>query len=279
MTSMIKTKIAIVAGSMVAISGSAHALPALLTPTGFGPASASSWVAGAAAGYNWQRGAVVFGLEGDINGLNLRSETVGTYTSPFPLVGYTYPSGDTIAKVDWYGTIRGRLGCAVGSFLFYGTGGLAYGGVGLTNNFTPGYFGTTSLIGPLNAQTSSVKVGWVAGVGVDYLLTHNLIIGLQYQYVDLGSVSQAALTAPAPFQAIQGAAAFAHAQFQVATLGLSYKFPPPVSSRDALATDLPLKAPPPPSSPWAGFYVGGHAGGAWGNNVTVTPPNRVLPPA
>ena len=128
--------------------------------------------------------------------------------------------------------------------------------------------------------TSSVKVGWVVGAGVDYHLTRNLILGLQYQYVDLGSVSMAAVTAPPPFQVISGSAAFAHAQFQVVTLGLSYHFPPAGASRNALAADLPLKAaPPPPADPWAGFYVGGRAGGAWGNNLTVTPPTRVLPPA
>lgn len=36
----------------------------------------------------------------------------------------------------------------------------------------------------------------------------------------------------------------------------------------ALAADLPAKAPPPPSWSWAGFYVGGNVGYSWGRSHT-----------
>ena len=33
------------------------------------------------------------------------------------------------AKIDWFGTVRGKIGFAANDWLFYGTGGLAYGDV------------------------------------------------------------------------------------------------------------------------------------------------------
>src|SRR5262245_60695181 len=59
-------------------------------PIGFGPASSSSWLVGAVAGYNWQQGAVVFGFEGDISWTGLKSETTGTFSSFSPT--YLFPS-------------------------------------------------------------------------------------------------------------------------------------------------------------------------------------------
>jgi hypothetical protein len=58
-------------------------------PSGFNSASASSWVAGGHAGYNWQRGQVVFGFETDLQGTHLQSAMNGglTFTpavNPFP---------------------------------------------------------------------------------------------------------------------------------------------------------------------------------------------------
>ena len=44
-------------------------------PAGFGSNSTdgSGWLAGAQAGYNWQRGSIVYGVEADISGTGLKS--------------------------------------------------------------------------------------------------------------------------------------------------------------------------------------------------------------
>jgi outer membrane immunogenic protein len=265
-------------GCVISSSASAAAIN-LVTPVGFAPASNSSWLAGAVAGYNWQRGAFVFGFEGDISGIGLKSETTGSFTTTFNNANFTYPSADAFAKVDWYGTVRARVGWAAGSFLLYGTGGLAYGNVSLTNNYNLGSQGQNLGITSLNAQTSSLRAGWVAGAGVEYLINTNLSLNLEYQYVDLGIISQGGLAAPAPFQLLTSPSATVHAQFQTVTLGLNWHFGAPSGSSSAYASmyTKATKAPP-PSDPWAGFYVGGRAGGAWGNNLSVTPPTRVLNP-
>lgn len=141
-------------------------------------ASASSWVAGGQVGYNWQSGSWVYGLEADISAMHLNSEM----NTVLPLV--PAPTASANAEVDWYGTVRGRLGWSTGPVLFYGTGGLAYGRVELNSNiFSP--------LGPvsLNSQTSSVRAGWVLGAGIDYMWLPNVILNIGYQHVDLGTVS------------------------------------------------------------------------------------------
>ena len=269
-----QTRIIAALASLLALTDTAFALPPQITPFGFGPASASSWLAGALAGYDWQRGSVVFGVVGDLSGTNLRSETSGGFNSN--ITNFSYPSGEESAKIDWYGTVRARLGWATGPLLVYGTAGLAFGHVTLANNYGLGTIGRALSIGALDEQTSSVRAGWVAGGGGEYMLNQNLSLNLEYQYVDLGSVGLGAMSAPAPLQRLARPGASVHAQFQVVTLGVTWCFPPP---QTAVASSPKHRgAPAAPSNPWEGLYVGGRAGGAWGNQLNVVPPTRFLPP-
>jgi outer membrane immunogenic protein len=259
-------------------SQAADAAALQILPVGFGAARNASWLAGAVAGYNWQRGAFVFGVEGDFSATGLKSEVMGSFANPLNN-GFVYPSADSFARIDWYGTLRARAGWAVGSFLLYGTGGLAYGNVSLTDNYDLGTSGQNLSIGPLNMQTSSVRFGWVAGAGVEYLINRNLSVNLEYQYVDLGFVSLAGMSAPAPFQVLTSPSATVHAQFQAVTIGMNWHFGAPSGPSDANASMYTKAAPLPPSDPWSGLYAGGRAGGAWGNNLGITTPTRILPPA
>jgi outer membrane immunogenic protein len=217
---------------------------------GSNSASGSSWVAGAQGGYNWQTGSVVYGFETDFSFTNLQSSMNGGLScfsfgssvacSTFP----TTPSAKTSSSVDWYGTVRGRLGWTTGPILLYGTGGLAYGKVDLNSNF--------NAVGlSLNSQTSSVRTGWVLGGGIDYMVRPNVLVNLGYQYVDLGSVSVASSACGGGCFVTQNASA--HAQFQVVMLGLNWKFTPTNAA----------------SRSWEGGYIGGHGGGAWGNNTNA----------
>ena len=219
---------------------------------GSNSANASSWLAGAQAGYNWQRDSLVYGLEADISAMHLRSEMSTRFTNLGPFLPDS--TANTTASVNWYGTVRGRLGLATGPVMFYGTGGLAYGKVNLNSNFNAVFTPMSSV--SLNSQTSSVKVGWVAGAGVEYMWRPNVILTLGYQYVDLGTANLASSTAITIGQARQSASA--HAQFQVVTVGLNWLFFPTDTAPQGLAP-----------KPWEGMYVGGHAGGAWGNSTNA----------
>jgi hypothetical protein len=51
--------------------------------------------------------------------------------------GFSIPDGNTDndgfeTKIDWFGTVRGKLGNASGPYLLYATGGLVYGQVKAT---------------------------------------------------------------------------------------------------------------------------------------------------
>ena len=234
------TKIVAAIVALLTLPASAFAqVPPPLSASASNSADASSWVAGAQLGYNWQRGPWVYGLEADISALNLKSE-MNTLVLAVPA-----SSASTSGDVDWYGTLRGRLGWAYGPLLFYGTGGLAYGRVELNSSIY-------SSVGPrsLNSQTSTVKTGWVAGGGIEYQWRPNLILSLEYQYVDLGSVSVADTTTA--FTGLLSQSANAHARFSAVMAGLSWRF-------------IPDGTP----ETWEGLYAGGHLGGAWGNRITA----------
>ena len=121
----------------------------------------SGGLVGGTAGYNWQIGNAVLGLEGDIDWANLK----GTNTSTLCPLGCS--TSDT-----WLSTVRGRAGYAFGGVLPYLTGGLAVGDIRAA---TPGFAGA-----------SNTSAGWTAGGGIEVGLTGNWSAKAEYLYVDLG---------------------------------------------------------------------------------------------
>jgi hypothetical protein len=116
---------ALAAARFVAVAGAfslsvSAAYAQTCVSNGSNSATASSWVAGAQTGYNWQQGSWVYGLETDLSGTGLKSSMSGGLTAPC-----VNDTANTSANVDWYGTVRGRAGWTAGKVLFYGTGGLA----------------------------------------------------------------------------------------------------------------------------------------------------------
>ncbi len=244
---MRRLSLAIIGAGLLAMwSSSAFAQCAVVRLNGSNSASASSAVGGAQLGYSWQRGSFVYGLETDISAIDLPSEINTTSTGNLCGVFPASATAITNADVNWYGTFRGRIGWSSGPILFYGTGGLAYGRVYLNSILNAS---EPSSSASLNAQTSSVRAGWVAGGGIEYALRPNVFLNLQYQYVDLGTVTVAD---PVFTPITLSQTASAHAQFSVATFGISWRFSPIDTS---------------PQGPWEGAYFGGHIGGAWGNDT------------
>jgi outer membrane immunogenic protein len=215
-------------------------LPPVTTSTGSVSGSASSWLAGAQAGYNWQRGQFVYGLETDISATHLNTNLNLVLLNPLSASAVANAN----ANIDWYGTVRGRVGWTQGPWLFYGTGGLAYGHADLSSSITGAPLA-------LSSQTSSTRAGWVAGAGIDYMWSPNVILSLGYQYVDLGNLSLASSSTGVGASALTQSAN-AHVQFQVVTAGLSWRF----------YSSAPQSR--------EGLYAGGHVGGAWGNDTNAS---------
>ena len=110
--------------------------PTPFFPTSLG-SSASSWLGGAQAGYNYQIGSAVLGVETDFDWTNLSRS--GSFTSGVdPGLGTTVTVTSS-ARMNWLGTLRVRAGFAATAdnrLLIYGTGGLAYGGVNANASMT-----------------------------------------------------------------------------------------------------------------------------------------------
>ena len=115
---------------------------------------------GGLAGFNYQMGQLVLGVEGDFTGW-----TVGE-------IRYTAITGDFLtARSKWGGSIRGRLGYAADHALFYVTGGAAF----ISNETT---IPTTGV----SVGGDGTRAGWTAGGGIDYAFTNNWFAGIEYRY-------------------------------------------------------------------------------------------------
>jgi outer membrane immunogenic protein len=105
---------------------------------------------GGQAGYNWQYGNIVAGVEVDFDGADLKT-TIGR----------------TPVKIDELASARARLGFTLmPNVLVYGTAGPGWGhediaGVAGVNQF-----------------------GWTAGVGLEYMLSHNFIVRGEFLHYD-----------------------------------------------------------------------------------------------
>ncbi|ENT05009.1 hypothetical protein C038_01493 [Brucella sp. 63/311] len=86
-------------------------------------------------------------------------------------------------KVQWFGTVRARLGFTpTERLMVYGTGGLAYGKV---KTSLSAYDDGESF----SAGNSKTKAGWTLGAGVEYAVTNNWTLKSEYLYTDLGKRS------------------------------------------------------------------------------------------
>lgn len=132
-------------------------------------ADVDGFAGGAQAGYNFQANSMVFGIEADIGYLDLN----GTGTSSL--------SSDTHVTSDggYYGTVRGRLGYAADRVLVYGTGGLIFGDLG-------SYVYDDVPVGSLTTEDAGTQLGWTAGGGVEWAMSQDISLRLQYLYYDLG---------------------------------------------------------------------------------------------
>ena len=137
----------------------------------FGEDSGDGFVGGGQIGYNYQIGSFVVGVEADLQWADLGGSSGGFVVSSFTLPPTFVPAG-TAGGIDWFGTVRARLGVAFDRALIYATGGFAYGGADDNNGF-----------GLVNDD--DVRTGWVLGAGVEYAFTDNLTAGIEGLWVNL----------------------------------------------------------------------------------------------
>ncbi len=150
--------------------------------------NSNSLIGGGQAGYNWQLGSLVLGFEQDFQFLSLKPGFVYG-AAPLPPGAPGAPGalvvGDGFsANLKYMGATRAKLGWAWDRVMLYATGGLETGVADGTGNYVARTGGSPALS---FTQSRVFFVGWTAGAGVDYAMTNNIFLGLDYRYFDLGS--------------------------------------------------------------------------------------------
>jgi outer membrane immunogenic protein len=137
--------------------------------TANGGIDASGGFGGGQIGYNWQRPGctLVLGIEADFQGAGISGSIV---------------SGQTKIEdnLNWFGTVRGRLGYAMDSTLIYVVGGFAYGEV--ESKLTPLQHG---LALGVPSDVKETQTGFVLGGGIEHKFGPSWSVKAEYQYISL----------------------------------------------------------------------------------------------
>lgn len=194
------------------------------TVLGYNTASdtASGAIAGGQVGYNYQLdNNVVLGAEADIQWSGISGTAKENFSNTLvdsANVAYIFGSTSTqvlsygqagvterSAGLDYYGTVRARLGYAMGRFLPYLTGGVAYGRTTVegsttsqtfvnTLDYTTGAITNSTVRGTVALpSTSEDKWGWTVGGGGEFAIADDWTVKAEYLYMDLGSMDYAYL--------------------------------------------------------------------------------------
>jgi len=155
-------------------------------------------IGGVTAGYNWNTGTLVYGVEVDYstgpNGITPQGSE-----GPFWICG----SGDCNVSIDDFITVRGRVGIEYGGVLMYGTAGYASG------NITGGIYDS-------DQQGGGVASGWTAGAGIEFDVLANATGKIEILQVDLGAIPFGTNGDVETFDGV--------GSFSVVRFGLNYQF-------------------------------------------------------
>jgi len=199
---------------IVAIPGT-FLMPAAINNT----SNRTSFIGGGQAGYNWQAGHLVYGLEGQVQGTDTSGNYVATLAQTFPgvtaNVSRSLTANITLER-SWEASVRGRVGYAWDRLLIYGTGGVSFTNLRAHTAFTA----VTTLGAPFtlipgianaNGTTlnsdSQTLTGATVGAGFEYLATSHVVVGAEYRFThydqqtfNLGTTPAGAIppTAPGP---------------------------------------------------------------------------------
>jgi outer membrane immunogenic protein len=160
---------------------------------------------GGTAGYNWQTGNVVFGLETDATWADVSASATGATLVP----GFGLVTTTATSKTDAMGTVRGRIGYAVNNVLFYGTGGYAW----IDNKITVAIPGAS-------ISDSKFHSGWTVGAGVEAFFAPQWSVKGEYLYRSLGGETY-----------FSGALPTGTLNFHTVQVGVNYHFNGPIVAK------------------------------------------------
>ena len=179
---------------------------------------ASGFTGGAQAGFNWQAGNFVTGLETDFQ--YFHQHGVGTASGILPTSGNLAFTISQSFSTDWLWTLRPRLGVAANNWLFYATGGLA-----LTKLKANWQFMDAANESEFTSL-SKTRTGWTVGGGVEYALSNAWSLKAEYLYLNFGDAQITTNNildgaSPVPRQPVFHSVSLAS---NIVRVGLNYQF-------------------------------------------------------
>jgi outer membrane immunogenic protein len=170
-------------------------------------------VAGGEAGYNWQSGSYLVGLEGDLFWSGIKGNDANQFIAGnFP--GVTGVDADNL---KWGGTVRVRAGYTLDRWMLFFTGGYAFGDIEHTN----------TAAGSLPDKFTVHANGLTGGGGIAYALTNNVIGKFEYRYYNFNGYNRAG----SPLTPNGQLPYTTESTYSVVTLGLDFKFGGPVVAK------------------------------------------------
>jgi|SRR5262245_1989014 len=185
----------------------------------------SGFLGGVQAGFNYQSGVWVLGVEGQFSwtGMDEKSNVLlGEYISCW--CGYCSSKDiglNAKTEVNWVATIAGRIGYTFDRFMIYAKGGVAFADQDYNWVVTKGDHDFAS------AKFGETRTGWMVGVGTEWALTGRWSAKLEYNYMDFGSKTLNVLADVKGYQ--QEFKVNIDEQMHVVKFGINYRFGAPVA--------------------------------------------------
>jgi outer membrane immunogenic protein len=146
-----------------------------------------TFAVGGQLGVNWQTGAFVYGLEGSVDWDTMSHHGIlGTDD-------YTFVRDK--ANFDWDASIRARAGIAVDNAFMFVTAGPAFGGISTKGiEYSPYPQNPSATPTGYVFNESNTRIGFSAGMGVEFWWDESTSLGFEYLYTNFGS--ETAVRAP-----------------------------------------------------------------------------------
>jgi outer membrane immunogenic protein len=141
----------------------------------------NGFIGGGQIGYNYQFNRALIGIETDFNGADIKDnqdvKISNANTNLF--VPWTGSAG---ARLEWLGTVRGRLGFTPWQqALLYATGGFAYGDV--KHSYKNAFAQNNNFF---HSSRSRITTGYTVGGGGEWMFTGHWSAKIEYLYYYLG---------------------------------------------------------------------------------------------
>jgi outer membrane immunogenic protein len=146
-------------------------LPPVGAPLAEGCHDPLGGVLGGQVGFNWQTGPVVWGIEAQGDWVSLKGSNVSQ----------AFPAFTNRSQIDSLVGVTGRVGYIWGATLLYVKGGGAW--------VRDRYTATLTATGVVAGSASETRSGWIAGAGIEWNLTRDWSVALEYNRFDFGRSS------------------------------------------------------------------------------------------